>query len=332
MPACARLRESRRSTGRKIMIAARRHFSWWRMMLGGACSAVLLVAAALVRADGPRAPTVDRIRASGKIVLGYRGDARPFSYKTDTGRPAGYSVDLCERIAEGVRHDLKLTNLQVDWTPVDVADRFRAVQEGRIDVLCAADTITLARRLAVSFSIPIFQGGIGALVRGDSPVRLREVLAGHDEIVHPIWRADASQILQARAFTAVNGTTADGWLADHMDTLHVLAPRASVDSYDEGIQALSSHQADVFFGDRAILLDAVHAHKASRNLILIDRLFTYEPVALALRRDDEDFRLVVDRALSHVYRFGGIGALYAQTFGEPDQSAVNFYRWNALAE
>src|SRR5262249_41466230 len=202
----------------------------------------------------------------------------------------------------------------------------------RIDVLCAGDTITLARRLAVSFSIPIFQGGIGALVRGDSPVRLREVLAGHGEIFHPTWRAAPSQILQAHAFTAVSGTTADGWLADRIDTLHVLAPRASVDSYDEGFQALSNREADVFFGERAILLDEVRAHKASRNLMLIDRLFTYEPVALALRRDDEDFRLVVDRALSHLYRFGDIRALYAQTFGEPSESAVNFYRWNALAE
>ncbi len=293
---------------------------------------VLFIAAPLVLADATRPTTVERIRASHRIVFGYRTDARPFSYTSGGGRAAGYSIALCNRVADAVRHDLSLTDLRVDWMPLAVGDRFRALQEGRVDLLCAADTVTLARRTAVAFSIPIFPGGVGALVRADAPVRLREVLAGHGEVFQPIWRAHATQILQANAFTAVRGTTAEGWLMDRMDTLHVVAGRSAVDDYDAGVQALASRKADVFFGERAILIDAARRRQPARDVILIDRSFTYEPIALAMARGDEDFRLIVDRALSRTYRFGDIRPLYSDAFGEPDATAITFYRWNALPE
>jgi polar amino acid transport system substrate-binding protein len=86
------------------------------------------------------------------------------------------------------------------------------------------------------------------------------------------------------------------------------------------------------FGERAILLDAARRRSPSRDLVVLDRLFTFEPLALTLERDDSEFRLLVDGALSRIYRSGEIGELYTQSFGEPDESAIAFFRWNTLPE
>ena len=150
----------------------------------------------------------------------------------------------------------------------------------------------------MSFSIPIFPGGIGALVRADAPFRLREVLAGHGEVFRPTWRASATQLLQTRAFSVVSGTTAERWLNERFSDLKIVADISRTDSYDTAIRALLDRRTDVVVGERAILLDAAQRHASARDLMMIDRLFTYEPLALVLRRDDEPFRLAVDRLLS----------------------------------
>jgi ABC-type amino acid transport substrate-binding protein len=222
--------------------------------------------------------------------------------------------------------------LTVEWVPVSIDERFRAVQQGQIDLLCAADTVTLARRTETAFSIPIFPGGIGALVRADAPARLRDVLAGRGQVFRPTWRATAGQVLQSRAFSVVRGTTAEKWLADSINELQVIAEVVPVGGYDAGIQALLDRKSDVFFGERAILMDGAHRHPSARNLATIDRLFTTEPLALAIGRSDDDFRLIVDRALSRLFRSGEIGKLYADAFGEPDENVLAIFRWNALPD
>jgi ABC-type amino acid transport substrate-binding protein len=299
-----------------------------------AAGAVAVLTAPLLLAQAPPAPagTMDRIRAAGTIRLGYRADARPFAYKDESGQPAGYSVALCRSLVDAAKREPGLAGLRVEWVPIAVEERFTAVQQGRIDVLCGAETVTLARRALVSFSLPIFPGGVAAAVRADAPARLRQVLAGRGQTYHPVWRASASSVLQARAFSAVQGTTADTWLTGRIRDLQVIADVTRVSGYDAGIQALVDRRSDAFFGERAVLLDAVKRHPAAAELAVIDRQFTYEPIALAFARGDEEFRLVVDRALSRLYSSGQLGTLYAQTFGEPDESTLAFFRWTALPD
>jgi ABC-type amino acid transport substrate-binding protein len=291
----------------------------------------LVAAVPLAAAQPSPAPvgTLDRIRDSGRIRLGYRTDARPFSYLDDAGNAAGYSIALCGRIADAVKNELRLPGLDVRWVPVTAQDRFRAVQQGGIDVLCGADTVTLERRRDVAFSIPVFPGGIGALLRADAPARLREVLDGRGQTFRPTWRAAATQVLHSRAFSAVAGTTAETWLTERIKDLDVVTTLSPAVTYDAGVQAVLDRRVDALFGERAILLDAAHRSRGP-HLIVAGRLFTYEPLALTLARDDERFRLLVDGVLAKFYASGGLGALYTTWFGEPDESALTFFRWNTL--
>ena len=293
-----------------------------------------VVAAPLLLAPGAQAPgsALDRIRAAGRIHLGYRSDARPFAYKDESGQPAGYSTELCLAVAGAIKREPGLEGLGVDWVPLALDARYAALQQGQVDILCGADTVTLARRAHVSFSLPIFAGGIGVVVRADAPARLREVLSGKGQTFQPTWRASATQVLQTKAFSAVQGTTADTWLTARVRDLQVITSVSRVSGYDAGIQALLDRKSDAFFGERAVLLDAVKRNPAARDLLVVDRLFTYEPLALAFPRGDEQFRLLVDRTLSRVYASGDIHTLYAKWFGEPDETALTFFRWNTLPE
>ena len=286
-----------------------------------------LLAAALPVSAG----TLDQIKSLGKLKLGYRSDARPFSYRDESGNAAGYSVALCQRIAEQVKAELGLSALAVEWVPVTLEGRFQDVQQGRIDLLCGADTETLARRKEVAFSIPIFPGGIGAMLRADAPAGLRDILAGRP-LSRPLWRGSPAEILNQRTFSVVKGTTAERWLAGRIDTFRITATVAPVESYEVGVRRVLDRNSDVFFGDRAILLDAATHSSSAGDLIVLDRDFTHEPVALALERNDDDLRLMVDRTLSQLFRSSEFRGLYAKWFGPPNEAALTFFQLSALPE
>jgi putrescine:ornithine antiporter len=283
------------------------------------------------RAPAAPATTLERIKAAGQVRLGYRTDARPFSYRDESGNAAGYSVTLCLEVVDAIKAEAGLPALKVEWVPVTLADRFSAVQQGQIDLLCGADAETLARRADVAFSIPIFPGGIGALLRADAPARLKEILSGQAS-TRPNWRAQAGQLLQVQTFAVIAGTTAEPWLAGKQKEFRLTSKVTPVKSYDAGVQQVMDRKANVFFGDRAILLDAAARHVPAGKLIVLDRYFTYESVALAMARGDEGFRLLVDRSLSRFYASGKLPGLYVKWFGEPGENALTFFRWNALPE
>ena len=301
-----------------------------RMWIAGVAFATLL-ALAVPPAFGQSAGTMNRIRDAGKVMLGYETDARPFSFRDDAGKPAGYSVDLCTKVADELKTALAIGSLAVEWVPVALDDRFRTVQQGKVDLLCGADAATLARRKEVGFSVPIFAGGVGALLRSDSSFRLREVL-NKGQQAGPFWRASPGQILEQQTFSAVKGTGGEAWLAGRLDKLQIAATVVPVASYDAGVKRVVDRSSSVLFGDRAILLDAAKRHAPARELTVLERRFSFEPLALVLPRGDDDFRLTVDRALSRLFASDGFRELYAKWFGPPDDYARTFFQTSVLPE
>jgi len=277
--------------------------------------------------DAASAATLDRVRQNGKIILAYRTDARPFSYRDESGNAAGYSIDLCQQIVDQVKSKLQMPSIAAEWVPVSVEDQFRAVQEGKVDVLCAAASETLTRRKDVSFSVPIFFGGIGALLRTDAPAGLKEVLSGRRP-TGPLWRGYPATVLEKQTFSVVAGTTSEIWLARKLNQFQLTATVIPVQGYDAGVRRVVERSSNVFFGDRAILLDAAKRSPSSHELTVLERQFTYEPLALALARDDEDFRLLVDQTLVHFFSSEEFRSLHTKWFGEPDETAMMFFKMN----
>lgn len=140
------------------------------------------------------------------------GQTGPRFRNDSTGTEAGRAGSVCRRAEDERNHWGKRARPCRRGLVYDVLSG--SIDCGvPIDLLCGADNITLARRADVAFSIPIFPGGIGALLRADASPRLRDVLSGRGTTFHPTWRASASQALQSRAFVSVAGTTGETWLA-----------------------------------------------------------------------------------------------------------------------
>ena len=292
-----------------------------------ALALVLLVGAAPARADD----TLERIRESGKLRLGYRTDARPFSYE-ESGKPAGFSLSLCAAVADAVKAELGLPQLAVQHVKVTAEDRFEAIEDEKADLICGAATATLARRKLVDFSIPIFPGGIGALLRKDAPERLIATLEGREAPFTPRWRATLADVLSKKTVSAVTGTTAAAWLPERRKVLGIDSTLVEVASYQEGVDRVLAGTTDVLFGDRALLLEVAGRSRGSADLAVLSRMYTVEPIALVSERGDADFRLLVDRTLSRLYRSEEFRSLYTQHFGPPESSTLDFYRFVALPD
>jgi polar amino acid transport system substrate-binding protein len=289
----------------------------------GMSTALLLASLSLVAPAS--AGTLERIKESGHIKFGYIADARPFTYKTDAGAVEGYAATLCDRIAAQAKKELGLNQLAVDWVPVTLDSRLTDVRDGKIDLLCTPTSVTLSRRQEAAFSIPVFPGGVRAVMRVDTSAALRKALA-ETATPTPVWRgAPAAKTLAKTTFAVMSGTTTERWLAGRRSTLQIDAKVITVPDYKAGLQALRDRKADVFFGDRALVLGALHGTTAP-DLFIFDRLFTQESFGLALPRDDDTFRLLVDRSLSQLYT-SELGNVYRLCCGEPDAGTRAYFQW-----
>jgi polar amino acid transport system substrate-binding protein len=273
---------------------------------------------------------IDRIKSSGKVRFGFRADARPFSFKDASGNPAGYSIELCNSVARLLTTELA-TAVKVEWVPVTLDNWTNEIAEHRIDLYCSAIPETLNRRKVVDYSVPVFPGGVAAVVRSDAPQVLKDILVGLVNVsAQPGARAVALDIVRGQKFAVVKGTTAEDWMRQQRKELKLDSEVITVDSYDAGIKAVIDRRADAFFGQIAILRDVTRQPRNAASITTIERMFTYEPVALAMQRNDDDFRLLVDRALSERFAAADFWATYTRWFGMPEVTDVVFYLWNTL--
>jgi len=296
----------------------------------GALFASLLCLATAVPALA--AGTLDKARDSGKLTFGYRTDTRPFSFTDESGKPAGFSVALCQKVADAVKAELKLPALAVDFVPVTAANRFEALQQGQIDLLCGTATPTLERRVIADFSIPIFFAGTGAAVRTDADRRLRDALEDQPDPKRPVWRGAPGLFTEKVVFAVVGGTTIENALIDGLRARRIEVTVAKVPDYAAGVQMVLDGRAAAVFGDRPVLLDAAKRGPAVGKLVVVERSFTREPLALGLRRGDDAFRLLVDRTLSRLFRSKDLAPLYTTFFGAPDAGTLAIFQAIALPD
>jgi ABC-type amino acid transport substrate-binding protein len=261
--------------------------------VGFATLLALITAAVCCEAS---AGTIDRIRQDKVIRIAYRTDAPPFSYKDKLGEPAGFMVDLCRAVAKNLAQQLSLPSVSLSYVAVTAVDRFEAIQQNKADLLCEPTSATLSRRAVVDFSIATFVDGASLMIGLDGPHNL--------------------QALAGRKIGVLAGTTTEEALRNSLRSAGITADVIPATTHAEGLSMLDDEKISAYFADRSILLFLIRDSKAAGKLKLADAYLTVEPYALALPRGDEDFRLEVDRALSHIYRSAEIGSIFVHTFGE----------------
>ena len=271
--------------------------------------------AALLALGPAEAGALDKIRQDKALRIAFRDDAPPFSFTDSTGLPVGFMVDLCQSVAKHIGEQLNISDLKVTYVLVTAANRFDAIENGKADLLCEPTSATLSRREHVDFSIATFVDGASLLVAGDGP-------------------GDFGA-LSGKKIGVLAGTTTEQGLRDTLASASIAAEVVPAKTHEEGLAMLDKGEIVAYFADRAILSYLASKSSDSSKLRLADNYFSLEPYALALARGDEDFRLAVDRALSHIYRSGEIATVFAHTFGNdapPSDTLKTLYLVSALPD
>jgi len=275
---------------------------------------VTLVSAAQAQSKGS---TLEKIKASNTITLGYRENSTPFSF-TESGKkePVGYSVDLCREVVGGIGRDLKLPNLKIRWVPVTIGDRIKMVADGKVDIECGSTTNTLSRRATVDFSLPTFLDGGSFIAKATSKIeRIKD--------------------LDSKRVGVVAGTSTEKGLEAAASQVFAKPVIVHVKDHDEGFRGVQDGKLDAYASDRIILFGlAVKANAELKDYFLLVDLFSYEPYGLMMRRDPV-YRLAVDRQLTRLYRSGEIVKIFGNWFaplGEPPDLIKAMFILNGYPE
>jgi polar amino acid transport system substrate-binding protein len=275
------------------------------------------------------ANTLERVRSSNTLTLGYLPDFAPFSVKVGD-KVQGYAIGLCEKIADKIKAELGLPELQVSYQPVTVADEVSAVSSGKVDLLCTPTPPTLERRKSVSYSVPVYTAGLSAVVHQDAPATLLDVLNGKVAHTGPTWRATVNRGLANQTYVTTAGGVTEAWIRQQMRLLGVVATLITVDTTADGLELIAKGKADAMFSERMMLRNLLDSRYPTGNLVLLERIFEYAPTAMAVPRDDEDFRLLVDTTLSEMYRSGEIEQAYDKYLEGASETTKKLFKVYAL--
>lgn len=238
--------------------------------------------------------TLLRIKTAGKIRIGYRQDQPPMSFLEKDGKPAGYSIDLCKLIVAETEDKIGAV-VAVEYVPVTAAERFHALTDDRIDILCGSTTKTLSRSELVDFTQLTFVTGAAFMTMKNKKIENN---------------------FNGKRIGVVKGTTTEVSLRELFQESAVQADIILLDATAEGREALEKGKIDAFAADQVVLIGQALTAANPENFAILPSVFTYEPFALAVRRNDADFRLVADRVISSLDRTRQIEKIYDKWFGK----------------
>jgi len=279
----------------------------------------LLVAglAVALPATAQRAPdTLGKIKAAKAINVAFSADSLPFSFVGEGNKPAGYSIDICERVINAIGRSVGEPSLKVNWMPATAAERVQLVASGKADMDCANTTMTQARLKDVDFSSLIFIDGGGFVVKADAPINRFTDLNG-------------------KKVAVIKGTTTEQRLNAAMKQRLVTAQVTTINDGLEGIALLESGGVDAYAGDKIKLIGLVAQAKNPDGFAMLNEDLSFEPYALVLPRGDSAFRLEVNKALTQIYVGGDIDGIFGKWLGKlgrPSGLLAAMYLLNAIPE
>jgi ABC-type amino acid transport substrate-binding protein len=268
----------------------------------------LVAVPALVQAqtlDG----TLRKIRDTKTVTIAYRTDALPFAYEGEGKQPAGYTVDLCKRVAASLERQLKVQPLQVKWVAATSQNRLELVRKGQADMECGSTTVSLSRMGEVDFSSYVFVDTTGVIVRNAVAAKSFKDLAG-------------------KRVAVIRNTTNQAALDAAMKKLGVSATVVPLKNRDEAAAALEAGTIDAFASDKLLLVGLAAKMKNPAQYTLLADDLSFEPYAIVLPRGDTNFRVAVNRGLAEVYRSNEIVQVFRRAFGadlEPSQALLVMY-------
>lgn len=258
----------------------------------------LLGSSTLVPSTAWAADTLTKIRDTRSIIIANRDASVPFSYLDENKKPIGYSIDLCNRIVEGIRRELKLPQLNITYLSVTPSTRIPAIVDGKADLECGSTTNNADRRKQVAFTIPHFVAAARMVVRTDSGIKN--------------W-AD----LKGKVVVTTKGTTTVKLLNDR-DKVRALGLNLKEGKdHNDSFAMVERDEAQAFPMDDVLLFGLRANSKDPALFSVVGDQLSAEPYAIMMRRDDPAFKAMVDKEMARIINEGELAKLYDKWFQNP---------------
>jgi glutamate/aspartate transport system substrate-binding protein len=246
-----------------------------------------------------RSDTLKRVRDSATLTIGVREASVPFSFIDSQKQPQGYSVDLCLKVADAIKTELKLPRLDVRFVSVTSANRIAMVKDGKVDMECGSTTNTRDRQKDVAFAYTTFVAGIKMLARKSSNINGIEDLRGKTIVV-------------------TKGTTSEKMLRQMNDDRVLKLTILETKDHNESFAAVADGRAVAFPMDDVLLYGLISKSSKPDDFAVVGKYLSVEPYAIMLRKDEPAFERIVDRTLIDMFQSGEIRRVYARWFATKD--------------
>lgn len=261
--------------------------------------ASLVFALVQIPAQAQTKDTLQKIKESGVINLGGRDASFPFSYKISAdSNPIGYSADICTKVVDAVKAKLGLPSLKVQYTIVTPTNRIALVQNGTIDLECSTTTNTIARSQQVEFAPTHFVGSVAAAVKKSSGINNMAQIDG-------------------KTVATVAGSTSIQLLRAYRKNEQVQFNELSGKDVSETFLMLTSDRAVAMILEDVQLAGMIARAPNANDFKILDERLRDEPYGFMYRKDDPQFKSVVDDAIVKLMKSGEINDIYAKWFTKP---------------
>jgi len=276
------------------------HAVWRNSGYGVALALLLSVTATAARAEDVLA----KIRDSKTITLAYREASFPFSYLDQDKKPVGYAIDLCLKIADAVKQQLKLPQLNIAYVPVTSSNRIDVIASGKADLECGSTTNNAERRKRVDFTIAHFMASSRMIVRVDDKIKN--------------WPD-----LRNKKVVTTKGTTSVKSLEDRGQVRSLNMTVLEGHDHNESFKMVEDKAADAFVMDDVLLYGLKATAKNPAAYAIVGEPLTTEPYAIMLPKGDPAYKALVDREMGRIIHDGEIYKLYTKWFLSPIPSKNN---------
>ena len=259
---------------------------------------VMSVALAALFAAGVQAQTLDKIKKEGVITIGHRDASIPFSYFDDKQQPVGYSMDICMKIADAVKAELKMPNLQVKLNPVTSATRIPLMANGTIDLECGSTTNNLDRQKQVAFAPTTFVTANRLVAKKSANITKLDDMKG-------------------KALVSTSGTTNIKQVTEENVKRGLGMNIMAAKDHAEAFLMVETGRAVAFAMDDILLYSLVASSKVPADYVITSEALSVEPYGVMLRKDDPTFKKVVDTAVINLMKSGEIDKIYTKWFMSP---------------
>lgn len=265
-----------------------------RPLIALAVGAALALPAAAQNLTG----TMKKIKDSGSITVGHRESSIPFSYLDDKQQPVGYAMELCGRVIDALKAELGMPNLKVSLQPVTSSNRIPLLQNGTIDMECGSTTNSVERQKTVSFSVSYFVTNVTAAVKRSSGIKSIAELSG-------------------KPVSTTSGSTSVQLIKAHEKGKNVDLKEIFGKDHGESFLLLESDRVAAFVMDDILIAGFIANAKNPSDYVFLPEVLRTEPYGVMLRKDDTQFKALVDKTLTGIYKSGEINRIYAKWFQSP---------------